>query len=111
MFGWSRFSQSKGLAGFVPAMAPRKVGKKKGKQLSKKVTQKWPAPPISDSEDEGDREDQRVILKQHAALERAQGLSPGGPVDLAPTKLGWGTRQVSMKQFQVQVCSRLLCLA
>lgn len=62
-------------------MAPKKgQGKSKGEQPVKKVPPKRPPIDISESEDEGESEDQRVILEQLAELERAHGLSPGGGV-------------------------------
>lgn len=86
------------LIGFV--MAPKKgMGNKKGKQPLKKAPAKRPAPVPSDSDDEGGMEDQWVILEQLAALEKAQGLSPGGPVRQPPRKVGRVTRQDAFKYF------------
>lgn len=63
-------------------MAPKKgKGTSKGKLPAKKAQNKRPAIEISESEDEGSMDDQRVIHKQLEALEaleRAHGLSPGG---------------------------------
>lgn len=55
-------------------MVPRKgQGHSKGKQ------RKWPVVVLSFSEEEESVADQQAILEQLAALEQAQGISPGGP--------------------------------
>lgn len=66
---------------------------------------------LSESEDEGDAEDQKVILGQLAALERAHGLYPEGSLASGPGTKGWVTLQAVRKQFQVEVRNRFLCLA
>lgn len=54
-------------------------GVSKGKRPAKKFQSKRPAIEISESKDEGSMDDQRIIWEQLVALERAHGLSPGGP--------------------------------
>lgn len=93
-------------------MAPKKGGgKSKGKQPSKKTLLKGPAIELSESEDEGDIEDQQVILEQLVALKQAQGLLLGGPISLGKWATGHITRKVSQKQSQAQVHNCLICLS
>lgn len=49
----------------------------KGKSQAKKAMPKSPAIATSESEDEGEKEDQQVILDQIVALERAWGFPQG----------------------------------
>lgn len=76
----------------------------KGKQPAKKVTSKRPAVANSNSSDEVENEDQLFILQQLAAMERARGLSPGGPrlfLVMVPLTRGGGLIKVlrnSLKQ-------------
>lgn len=71
-------------------MVPKRGGgKSKGKQPAKKAPAKRSAIELLELEIESDREDQRVILEQLAALEKVQGLSPRGPMDIG-TGIGRG---------------------
>lgn len=91
-------------------MGPRKgQGKSKGKQPLKKAPPKRPPVAISDSDDERESEDQRVILEHLAALERAQGLSPGGS-DVVETG-GRNTRRSKLRRFEANIRSRISFLA
>lgn len=68
------------MATFVIFWLPNTGAGVKGNQPAKKVQPKRPAIVRSESEDEREMEDQRIILEQLEALEKAQGLSPGGVV-------------------------------
>lgn len=78
-------------------------GNKKGKQPAKKPAPKQPAEAPSEQNKEGEVVDQRAILAQTEALERAHSLPPGGSLVGGVEQEGWITRQASLKHFQSQI--------
>lgn len=90
-------------------MPPKKgSGKSKGKQPAKKVAQKRAAEPAPLNQ--SNLEAQRLILLQLEAMEKAQGISPGGPPAAVTRSGGKLTHPISQQCFQAQVCDHLLFL-
>lgn len=88
-------------------MAFRKgQGRKKGKQPAEKAPAKRPAAPVISLDEEEETFHKQAILAQIALIEKAQGLSPGGP----HYDCDYHTRHASQCHFQTQLLNRLSLL-
>lgn len=89
------------LFSWLVIMAPKKgSGKSKGKQPANKVPQKRPAEPVPRDQNQGDLEEQRLILLELEAMEKAQGISPGGPSAAVTRSGGKLSCPISQQCFQ-----------